>query len=55
MTPNLLESMQQQLTPDMIQHVSSFLRRLSHTQTAVDEFQLYRWPAALVVTYLIQP
>ena len=38
MTPNLLESMQQQLTPDMIQHVSSFLGETpAHTQTAVDE------------------
>ena len=38
MTPNLLERMQQQLTPDMIQHVSSFLGETpAHTQTAIDE------------------
>jgi hypothetical protein len=38
MTPNLLETIQQQLTPNIIQHVSSFLDETPvHTQKAVDE------------------
>jgi outer membrane protein OmpA-like peptidoglycan-associated protein len=37
MATNLLESIQQQLTPDMIQHVSTFLGETpAHTQKAVD-------------------